>query len=544
MRQLEDRIAAVAEGPVSPERDAAARAAAEAAIDAEQPRIEVARPASGPTAARTPGAASDGDGRDEPEPARPDSEQVRTGLRARLAAALGMGRPRAHEDATAQQQQATERRSADPPDASASGRVGGTAESHAPAPRRTSADEIRVAVLVHTLANSEMGSGTLPIASRLDRSKFDVSLVALASLDGETSPPAETTLATVTPLAGPDQAEFAKMLQPDMAESYTDRLAWMSAEARGLAVTLQELGTDVVLAQGFYSALIALMAQRSIPWPVPVVANMHSRANDFVDPSTGGDLYLALIRAMFPQAGAVIAPTEELCEDVVGKFGVPAANVAWVPDPVDGAATRERIESPGATVPLCAPGGSTALWVASPLSGGSLPYVVEGLALARRLEPVRCLVASDASAEFAITSEAARAGVPDAVELVDESSRAGLLQCVSAMLHASSEPETNIPEAIIDAVALGCPVISTTGSEAINEFLGYGERGVLVPRKDAAALAEAILQIIWDPEAARQMTRAAKAHLDEVSADAVLPRLEGILASCVASHDRSSTLQS
>jgi glycosyltransferase involved in cell wall biosynthesis len=61
-----------------------------------------------------------------------------------------------------------------------------------------------------------------------------------------------------------------------------------------------------------------------------------------------------------------------------------------------------------------------------------------------------------------------------------------------------------IPNAVIEAMAFGLPVIST-GVNAIPEIVRDGESGVIVPQRDARALAEAVLRVSADSEEARRM---------------------------------------
>ncbi|MGO9020343.1 MAG: glycosyltransferase family 4 protein [Syntrophobacteraceae bacterium] len=64
------------------------------------------------------------------------------------------------------------------------------------------------------------------------------------------------------------------------------------------------------------------------------------------------------------------------------------------------------------------------------------------------------------------------------------------------------------PTVIIEAMAAGCPVISTNHA-AIPETVIDGETGILIPPRDSGALAEAILTLVHDRATFRQMSKAA-----------------------------------
>jgi glycosyltransferase involved in cell wall biosynthesis len=56
-----------------------------------------------------------------------------------------------------------------------------------------------------------------------------------------------------------------------------------------------------------------------------------------------------------------------------------------------------------------------------------------------------------------------------------------------------------IPRSLLEAAAMGLPII-TTDSPGCNDVVQHGGNGLLVPPRDAAALAEAILSLLPDPD--------------------------------------------
>ncbi len=73
------------------------------------------------------------------------------------------------------------------------------------------------------------------------------------------------------------------------------------------------------------------------------------------------------------------------------------------------------------------------------------------------------------------------------------------------------------PNAIIEALGCGCPVVATDCPGASAEILGHGKHGVLVPVEDVIAMAGELDALIRDPERRRVFSSngpAAIAHLD------------------------------
>ncbi|MGV8940229.1 MAG: glycosyltransferase [Lysobacter sp.] len=93
-----------------------------------------------------------------------------------------------------------------------------------------------------------------------------------------------------------------------------------------------------------------------------------------------------------------------------------------------------------------------------------------------------------------------------------------------------------IPVALMEAMASGCPVISTRVS-GIPELIEHGRDGLLVEPRNAAELAEAIEQMLADPELRAHLSARARAHV-ELAFDARKEalRLHGYMSEVAHGH--------
>jgi glycosyltransferase involved in cell wall biosynthesis len=66
-----------------------------------------------------------------------------------------------------------------------------------------------------------------------------------------------------------------------------------------------------------------------------------------------------------------------------------------------------------------------------------------------------------------------------------------------------------IPNVLVEAMAMGLPVVSTDIS-GIPELIEHRANGLLVPQKNSGALAAAIEELLNNPELRRQLGRAAR----------------------------------
>jgi glycosyltransferase involved in cell wall biosynthesis len=139
---------------------------------------------------------------------------------------------------------------------------------------------------------------------------------------------------------------------------------------------------------------------------------------------------------------------------------------------------------------------------------------------------------------------------PRLAEIAERARQAGLADRVLALGHRDDVPAIlNASDVVVDASyaglgitgsireALACerPVIAT-GLEGMPELVVDGETGLLVPPREPAALAAAILRLLGDPTAARVMARAGRRRVTaSFSLRAKLDATEALYQSLTAS---------
>jgi glycosyltransferase involved in cell wall biosynthesis len=83
---------------------------------------------------------------------------------------------------------------------------------------------------------------------------------------------------------------------------------------------------------------------------------------------------------------------------------------------------------------------------------------------------------------------------------------AAAIQELDVVVHASTSPEP-FGQVVVEAMASGRPVVATDGG-GIRETVVHGVTGLLVPLNQPVGMANAIKQLLRDPEKARAMGRA------------------------------------
>jgi glycosyltransferase involved in cell wall biosynthesis len=171
--------------------------------------------------------------------------------------------------------------------------------------------------------------------------------------------------------------------------------------------------------------------------------------------------------------------------------------------------------------------------------------VVQAMAQLRDRHPdLRCLVVGGVHRQGADYAERMRRRIADErleQQVILTGARRDVAACLDAMdvaIHSSTNPEP-FGRVLIEAMALARPLIAPREGGPL-EIVVDGETGILVPPRDAGALAAAIDRLVADPGLRLRMGAAARARVDAVfDIRHHVRALEGVFAEMLA-HRRGA----
>jgi glycosyltransferase involved in cell wall biosynthesis len=106
---------------------------------------------------------------------------------------------------------------------------------------------------------------------------------------------------------------------------------------------------------------------------------------------------------------------------------------------------------------------------------------------------------------------------------------------------ALSSDYEGLPNALIESLACGTPVISTAAPYGPEEIVQPGQNGWLTPVGDAEALADALERLADSPEDQRRMSEAAPASIwDRFEPNQILDTYERLIHETVQEHQLRS----
>jgi glycosyltransferase involved in cell wall biosynthesis len=169
-------------------------------------------------------------------------------------------------------------------------------------------------------------------------------------------------------------------------------------------------------------------------------------------------------------------------------------------------------------------------------------YLVEAFAALKQRE-ARLLMVGDGPVRDALQEQVAQLGLAQRVLMPgNQAEVTPWLQALDVFVLPSYANE-GVPQALMQAMAAGVPVISTPiGS--IEELVRHGETGLLGPPREADALRAAIERLLAEPDLGQRLAQAALAWVRErYSRERMLERMEAIFLGLAASPAASGVIE-
>jgi len=314
---------------------------------------------------------------------------------------------------------------------------------------------------------------------------------------------------------------------------------YLEAQYRATVNVARERGADVIHAHwAIPTGPAAVQAARKLD--LPSVITMHG-GDVYVNPEQGYDFptrwYVRPpLRWTLRHTGALTAITED-CRQHALRAGAPAEKIHLVFNGTD--LRRFSPTTGGKTVdPRFGPQMVFACRQLFPRKG--IRFLIEAAAqLAPRFPALQIVVAGDGFERPELVKLAESLGIADRVTFLPPQSRDQLppyYRAAAISVIPSLEEGFGIPA----AEAMGCetPVVASDAG-GLPEVVEHGVTGLIVPRGDSTALAEAMGRLLGDPALRAQMGRAGRERsLRLFDWDRTAEQLERIYAQVMARTSR------
>ena len=264
-----------------------------------------------------------------------------------------------------------------------------------------------------------------------------------------------------------------------------------------LARYLRRSRPDVLVAALGHANIMAVPARKFARVETAVVVTQHLRVPTRSS-SLEDRLWSGLRARFYPSADAIVAVSRDMAEGLARSLGVPRDRIDVIANPVI-TSDLARLGGVPPEHPWFAPGEPRVLLGIGRLDRQKdFPTLIRAFAQLRRQRLVRLLILGEGPDRQALESLVRELDIADDVALPGFVSNPYAYLSRAAAFVLSSIYE-GLPTVIIEALALGTPVVSTDCPSGPREILEGGRLGRLVPIQNPDALAVAIAQTLDEP---------------------------------------------
>jgi glycosyltransferase involved in cell wall biosynthesis len=294
---------------------------------------------------------------------------------------------------------------------------------------------------------------------------------------------------------------------------------------------LRDLHPDAVLSTSDPANVAVLAARRLGRLPVASIAvvNIDHTTSLARKPAALRKLYRCVLRSTYRSADAVVGISAGTSRSTAAMAGLPAERVITILNPVDAEAIDEKARAPGRHRWLEDRRVPVVLAVGKLKPQKDYPTLIRAFARARSQRPLRLLVLGEGELRATLETLVCDLGESDHVVFEGFVDNPFCYMARASVLVLSSAWE-GLSNVLLEALACGCPVISTDCPSGPREILENGSYGELVPVGDEAALARAILDVIDRPRQSERLRARARRFSVDAAAEAYLSVIEAAVA--------------
>jgi glycosyltransferase involved in cell wall biosynthesis len=287
---------------------------------------------------------------------------------------------------------------------------------------------------------------------------------------------------------------FLERLAPDVALVDLGTRRPLALVLR-LARWLRRARPAALIVSQQHAIVAALLARRLSGIAVPLTAIQHNTLSELCRQSRRRSVRWLLPRAarlFFPWADQVCAVSHGVAADLAAVTGIPVSAIRVLYNPTVTPELVVQARLPSGHPWLDAKDRPVVLGVGTLSAIKDFATLIRAFARLRRTRPARLIILGEGEERPRLKDLARELEIAADVELPGFAPNPYAFMARADLFAVSSRVE-GMPNTIIEALACGCPVVSTDCPSGPAEILQGGRYGALVPPGDDAALAEAMI---------------------------------------------------
>jgi glycosyltransferase involved in cell wall biosynthesis len=273
-----------------------------------------------------------------------------------------------------------------------------------------------------------------------------------------------------------------------------------------LAAIVRSERPDTVVSFLEYANIVTLFARFLVPdsrirW---IISERSLPSRDLAG-QRKGKLKFHLHRFLDPKADKVITMSPQTAGEMIQNYRVAPEKIEVIPNPVEIDRLRqlaqEAVDHPWLNEPI-----PVLLAMGRLTRAKGFPVLLEAFARVLAHTPARLMILGQGPMKTELEDQIRQLKITDHVWMP------GFLAnpypyLSRATLFVLSSLWEGLPNALLEAMALGKPVIATTCNDSINQLIHDGINGIVIPPGDVPSLAKAIRTLLTDAEQRERFAR-------------------------------------
>ncbi len=287
----------------------------------------------------------------------------------------------------------------------------------------------------------------------------------------------------------------------------------------GLSDYLRRERPDALIASMDYPNAVAVKAREISGVKSRLILTVHSTLSEEIARSKKRRVraQVKVDRRFYPRADAVVTVSRGVADDLARTLGLPLESLTTIYNPVVSDRLVQQAGEPLSHPWFADTGPPVILSVGGFKPAKDYKTLLKAFALVRQDRPARLLLLGEGRLKQSLLRQAEALGVSADLDMpgfVDNPFKF----MANASLFVLSSVYEGLPTVLIEALACGCPVVSTDCPSGPNEILDNGRYGSLVPMGDEQLLAAAIMQTLdTPPEKAKLRARGDDFRLEKAT---------------------------
>jgi glycosyltransferase involved in cell wall biosynthesis len=313
----------------------------------------------------------------------------------------------------------------------------------------------------------------------------------------------------------------------------------MRAAVFKLARLIDRLAPALVFSVMDHANCVALAAAALARRRVPVVVGVQipPLIEWEKNPRAGHVLLRLLVPALYARAERIVALSRGVREELVGWLPALADRITVIHNAgFDQACLRPSAAAAGPN----RAGGPVIAACGRLVEQKGFGHLIEAFALVRRQIPAELWILGEGPLRARLEEQARLAGVSEAIWFAGFQAhpQTYLRQAQVFVLSSLWEGFANV---VVEAMAVGTPVIATDCPHGPGEIIRDAGEGLLVPPADAPALAAAIVRLLGSEELRRSLSLRGRERAQDFSAPRIAAQYAEVFSNAISSNTSANS---